>query len=137
MNQWNADTKEPEHEAQQVDETDTAGRREHTELKVLCGADDPAPIREEERTEGAERQKDRLRHNAGVHLLEDVGDTAKRQSFERRVEGRRVRRPDRLEGGDHGDNEATNHPAPHPEHRQLSLGALAPHIHRGHEQHDQ
>jgi hypothetical protein len=84
------------------------------EPEALRGANHAGFISEQHDEKSAEGEANRLDSNAGVSQLKHGGDTAERQAFEERVDGRRERCPVWFEYGGQGNEEATENAANHP-----------------------
>jgi len=106
------DVEQAQYDRGQVHQGDAAGGRDHAELEVLGGPDQPAAVGEQQREQGAEGQQDRLEHDALEACLVECRNGAQEQALRQRIERRADRRPLLLEDGGHGQHEAADQAAP-------------------------
>ena len=129
MDKGNRYPEESQAQRHHVHQRDGARGAYDNHPKLVGDLDQADPVCHEHAEQGAERQADRLEHDAVVLGLEDRGQTADRESLERRVDRRRDRCPVLLEDRHQRRDEAAEHAAQHPGHRGLHAAAhhLAPH----------
>ncbi len=122
MNQRHLPTKHATNNADKVNQSNTSGSGNNTQLEILGRPDQAGLVSKQQSEQGSEGQPYGLNNDAWKTHLEKSRDTAQCQAFKNSVKRRCFRCPFRLEDSDHGEDKSTDEPTDHP--RLNRFGAL-------------